>query len=143
MTGEKTLPPPYPIRPDRGMSPFCIRCNEIDEASLLIRDAEAFAAVAHSDEVLEEISDPSRGFCFLEKPDGPYLRGFTREDGCPAFRGEAFRVLSKYTNKGSRHIPAGSVVPESIMGQTNSAVVVDGKSSGADMREGRHAHWTD
>ena len=140
MTAEKTLPPPYPIRPDRDMSPFCIRCNEIDEAALLIRDAEAFAEAAHSDKVLEERGAP---VCFLEKPDGPYLRGFTQEDGCPAFRGEAFRVLSKYTNKGSRHIPAGSVVPESIMGQTNSAVVVDGKSSGADMREGRHAHWTD
>ena len=87
MTGEKTLPPPYPIRTDRGLSPFCIRCNEIDEAALLIQDAEAFAAVAHSDEVLEEISDPSRGFCFLEEPDGPYIRNFSKEDGCLAFRG--------------------------------------------------------
>ena len=87
MTDEKKLPPPYPIRSDRGMSPFCIRCNEIDVAALLIRDAETFAAAAHSDKVLEETNDPAKGFCFLEKPDGPELRGFTREDGCPAFRG--------------------------------------------------------
>ena len=87
MTDEKALPPPYPIRPDRYLSPFCIRCNEIDEAALLIRDAVAFAKAAHSDEVLVETSDPAQGVCFLEKPDGPYLRGFTQEDGCPAFRG--------------------------------------------------------
>lgn len=84
---RKALPPPYPIRPDRDMSPFCIRCSEIDEAALLIRYAETFAAAAHSDEVLEVVDDPERGFCCLEKPDGPELRGFTREDGCPAFRG--------------------------------------------------------
>ena len=84
---EKKLPPPYPIRPVREFCPYIIRCNEIDEAALLIQDAEAFAAAARSDEVLEVISNPSRGHCFLEKPDGPYLRGFTQEDGCPAFRG--------------------------------------------------------
>ena len=84
MDDAKQLPPPYPIRPDRDLCPFTIRCNEIDEAALLIRDSEAFAAAARSDEVLEESEAP---FCFLEKPDGPYIRNFSKEDGCPAFRG--------------------------------------------------------
>lgn len=87
MADEMKLPPPYPIRPDRELCPFTIRCNEIDEAVLLIRDAEAFAAAARSDRVLGATSDPRRGHCFLEEPDGPYIRNFSKEDGCPAFRG--------------------------------------------------------
>lgn len=88
MDDAKQLPSPYPIRPDRALCPFTIRCNEIDEAALLIRDAEAFASAARSDEVLEEICDrPGGRLCFLEKPDGPYIRNFSKEGGCPAFRG--------------------------------------------------------
>lgn len=78
------LPEPYPILPIRGHSPYELRCSEIDDAAVLIRDPESFALVAKGDRVLSE-GDP--GHTFLEKPDGPYIRHFSEEGGCPAFRG--------------------------------------------------------
>ena len=82
---EKTLPPPYPRMAHSKPSPFTLRCDEIDDAAELIHDPDAFAEAAKGDRVLSE-GDTSC-YCFLEKPDGPYIRHFTEEDGCPAFRG--------------------------------------------------------
>lgn len=83
-----TLPAPYPIREDRGFSPFERRCSEIDEAALLISDPAAFANVAKGDRVLDpDAAYNSESHAFLEKPDGPFIRHFTEEGGCPAFRG--------------------------------------------------------
>lgn len=81
------LPAPYPIRSDRGFSPFERRCAEIDEAAVLISDPAAFAQVAKEDIVL----DPDAAFnspthAFVERPDGWTMRRFTEEDGCPAFK---------------------------------------------------------
>ena len=78
------VPEPYPILPTRGHSPFELRCSEIDDAAVLIRNPESFALAAKGDRVLSE-GDPHP--TYLEKPDGPYLRHFTEEGGCPAFRG--------------------------------------------------------
>lgn len=82
---DRNLPPPYPRQPSTRPSPFTIRCDEIDDAAEVIHDPDAFAEAAKGDRVLCE-GDPSC-YCFLEQPDGPYLRHFTEEDGCPAFKG--------------------------------------------------------
>lgn len=82
------LPAPYPRIPGNNMSPFSRRCDEIDAAALLIRDPDAFAETAKDEEpVYLDAHYLSRQHAFLEKPDGPYLRHFTEEGGCPAFRG--------------------------------------------------------
>lgn len=83
MPSTDKLPAPYPISANRGFLPFARRCGEIDEAALLIRDPAAFADMAKGDRILDS-ADP---YVFLEKPDGPFLRRFTDEGGCPAFRG--------------------------------------------------------
>ena len=85
---EKNLPSPYPRQPSTRPSPFTLRCDEIDDAAELIHDPDAFAEAAKGDRVLRtdaSIHDPEHAF--FEKPDGPYIRHFTEEDGCPAFRG--------------------------------------------------------
>ena len=82
---EKKLPPPYPRMAHSKPSPFTLRCDEIDDAAELIHDPDAFAEAAKGDRVLSE-GDTSC-YCFLEKPDGPYIRHFTEEAGCPAFKG--------------------------------------------------------
>ena len=86
---EKNLPPPYPRQPTEGKaSPFSLRCDEIDAAALLIRDPDTFAEAAKSDRVLSTEADfHSPEHAFFEKPDGPFIRHFAEEDGCPAFRG--------------------------------------------------------
>lgn len=82
------LPEPYPVREDRGFSPFELRCSEIDEMALLISDPVAFAEAARGDRVLDpDAAYNSEAHAFLEKPDGPFIRKFTEEGGCPAFRG--------------------------------------------------------
>lgn len=82
---KKILPPPYPRMAHSKPSPFTLRCDEIDDAAELIRDPDAFAEAAKGDRVLSV--DDTTCYCFLEKPDGLYIRHFTEEDGCPAFKG--------------------------------------------------------
>lgn len=82
---KKNLPAPYPRMAHSKPSPFTLRCDEIDDAAELTRDPNAFAEAAKGDRELAE--GDTTCYCFLEKPDGPYLRRFTDEDGCPAFKG--------------------------------------------------------
>ena len=85
---EEKLPAPYPRIPSIKACPFLQRCDEIDEAALLITDPEAFAQAAKGDRVLDPDADfRSEAHAFLEKPDGPFVRHFTEEGGCPAFKG--------------------------------------------------------
>lgn len=82
------LPAPYPRNDLGALCPFTIRCNEIDEAATLISDPNMFAQAAKGDRVLDSGAGfTSEAHAFHEKPDGPYIRHFTEEGGCPAFRG--------------------------------------------------------
>lgn len=88
MAMDDKWPKPYPISESRGFSPFELRCSEIDEMALLISDPEVFAEAAKGDRVLDPNDvHTSEDHGFLEKPDGPFIRHFTEEGGCPAFRG--------------------------------------------------------
>ena len=58
---EAPLPPPYEGKP--GFSPYELRCMEIDEAALLIRDPDAFAEAAAAPETGK--TDP---YAFHERP---------------------------------------------------------------------------
>lgn len=81
---ESGLPEPYPCGKSQSLSPVSIRCKEIDEAALLIRDAAAFARAAIADKQLVETRDPAIGHCFLDdKPN----RAFLEAGGCPAYHG--------------------------------------------------------
>lgn len=74
---EPPLPPPYKSKP--GFSPFELRCMEIDEAALLVRDPDAFAETAAAKEMVEA------GPCtFHEKPS----RKFAERGGCPFYQGQ-------------------------------------------------------
>ena len=85
---NEKLPEPYSSSPESHISPFTLRCDEIDAAAMLIIDPEAFAEAARGDRELDPEADiRSDAHAFYEKPDGPYIRHFTEEGGCPAFRG--------------------------------------------------------
>ena len=82
------LPAPYPRNPGGPVTPWTLQCDAIDDAAALIRDPDAFAEVAKSDRVLDPDAEfHSEAHAFFEKPDGPFIRHFTEEGGCPAFRG--------------------------------------------------------
>lgn len=75
---EETLPPPYPEgKPN--FSPYGLRCAEIDEAALLLRDPDAFAEAAAEPELSPMGSDISR-----DKPP----KKFYERGGCPFYLGE-------------------------------------------------------
>ena len=73
---EAPLPPPYESKP--GFSPYVLRCMEIDEAALLIRDPDAFAEAAAASETVK-----AEAYTFHERPS----RKFTEQGGCPFYRG--------------------------------------------------------
>ncbi len=75
---SEPLPPPYPEgAPD--LSPYGLRCAEIDEAALLLRDPEAFAEAASEPDLSPMDSDVSRS-----KPS----KKFYERGGCPFYQGE-------------------------------------------------------
>ena len=85
---SETMPEPYIQSPNKHISPYTLRCDEIDAAAMLISDPKAFAEAARGDRVLDPEADIySDAHAFYEKPDGPFIRHFTEEGGCPAFRG--------------------------------------------------------
>lgn len=74
---EEPLPPPYEGKPF--FSPYGLRCAEIDDAALLLRNPDAFAAAASE----PDISKWDAGVC-LERPSKKFLdRG-----GCPFYLGK-------------------------------------------------------
>lgn len=73
------LPEPYPRGKAMTISPYTMRCDEIDAAAVLITDPDAFAKEAAEDRQLSE-DDPAT---FLEKPH----KSFALEGGCPAYDG--------------------------------------------------------
>lgn len=74
---EMPLPSPYEGKP--GFSPFELRCMEIDEAALLIRDPDDFAAAAAE----AKMSKREAGVC-LEPPS----KKFREHGGCPFYQGK-------------------------------------------------------
>lgn len=86
---SEPLPAPYPRNDIGPLCPFTIRCNEIDKAATLLSNPDMFAQAAKGDRVLDPEADfRSEAHAFYEKPDEPYIRHFTEEGGCPAFRGK-------------------------------------------------------
>lgn len=82
------MPAPYSRTPRLHASPWSLQCDAIDDAADLIKDPDAFAEVAKSDRILDPDAEfNSKAHAFLEKPNGPFIRHFTEEGGCPAFRG--------------------------------------------------------
>ena len=75
---DAPIPSPYESKA-ASLSPFCRRCNEIDSAALLIKDPEAFAALAAE----PEASTQDFG-TFLERPNKKFLA----TGGCPYYRGK-------------------------------------------------------
>ena len=73
---ETPLPPPYEGK--SGFSPFALRCAEIDEAALLIRDPDAFAEAAAAPEMVK-----AGVRTFHEKPS----KKLKEQGGCPFYRG--------------------------------------------------------
>lgn len=71
------LPPPYERKLD-DFSPYSLRCAEIDQAALLVKDKNAFAALAAEQEV-----SPQEFGVFLERPSKRFLAG----GGCPCYQG--------------------------------------------------------
>lgn len=84
---ETPLPPPYKSNP--GLSPFVLRCMEIDEAALLIRDPDAFAEAAAAETRLLKWEAGSS----LEPPS----KKFREHGGCPFYQG-------KYRRGGSTNV---------------------------------------
>lgn len=72
------LPPPYESKL-LNFSPYSLRCAEIDQAALLVKDKNAFAALAAE----PEVSHRAPGV-FRELPS----KKFFAEDGCPRYQGE-------------------------------------------------------
>jgi len=75
---EAPLPPPYPEGVP-SLSPYGLRCAEIDEAALLIRDPDAFAEAAAE----PDLSSHDTGVS-LSRPSKKFLEG----GGCPFYMGE-------------------------------------------------------
>ena len=75
---DATVPPPYEANP-ADFSPYSWRCAEIDSAALLVKDPEAFAALAAE----PEISHRDHGV-YLERPSKKFLA----EGGCPCYQGQ-------------------------------------------------------
>ena len=71
------LPLPYKSGPG-DFSPYSLRCTEIDSAALLVKNPEAFAALAAEPEVSQR--DP--GVCW-DRPSKKFLE----EGGCPCYQG--------------------------------------------------------
>lgn len=92
---EIPMPPPHESKP--GFSPFELRCMEIDEAALLIRDPDAFAAAAAAE---PEMAKWDTGAC-LEWPSAE----FWEEGGCPFYRG-------KYREEGRTNVLCDVVAPQ-------------------------------
>lgn len=92
---ETPLPPPYKSNP--GLSPFVLRCMEIDETALLIRDPDAFAEAAAAEAKLSMWEDGSS----LERPS----KKFREHGGCPFYQG-------KYRRGGSTNILCDVVDPQ-------------------------------
>lgn len=76
-TPAALFPPPYERKLD-DFSPYSLRCAEIDQAALLVKDKNAFAALAAEQEV-----SPQEFGVFLERPS----KRFLAEGGCPYYRG--------------------------------------------------------
>ena len=74
---DAPIPPPYESR-WTSLSPYCLRCAEIDSAALLIKDPAAFAALAAEPEVSALDFGTS-----LQRP----TKRFLKEGGCPCYRG--------------------------------------------------------
>ncbi len=74
---EAPLPPPSPER-ESSLSPYSLRCAEIDEVALLLRDPEAFASAA-----AEPALSPRDGGVYLERPS----KKFIERGGCPFYQG--------------------------------------------------------
>jgi len=74
---EAPLPPPYPEGAP-SLSPYGLRCAEIDEAALLLRDTDAFAEAAAEPDL-----SPYDNGVYLEKP----TKKFVERGGCPFYRG--------------------------------------------------------
>lgn len=91
---EAPLPPPYESKP--GFSPYVLRCMEIDEAALLIRDPDAFAATAAEPEMAKWNADT-----FLEWPSTEFFD----KGGCPFYRG-------KYRKEGRTNVLCDVVGPQ-------------------------------
>lgn len=72
------VPPPYEGK-QTDFSPYSLRCAEIDQAALLVKDPNAFAALAAEPEV------SSRDlYVTLERPSKKFLA----EGGCPCYQGK-------------------------------------------------------
>lgn len=91
---EMPLPPPYKSKP--GFSPYALRCAEIDEAALLIRDPDAFAAAAAEREM------STRDFGVYWSPPS---KRFRERGGCPFYRGE-------YLSGGGSNVLCDGVSPQ-------------------------------
>lgn len=74
---DAPVPPPYESKLVN-FSPYGLRCAEIDSAAQLIKDPEAFAALAAE----PEVSPRDPGVC-LERPSKKFLA----EGGCPHCQG--------------------------------------------------------
>jgi len=79
MMADFQFPPPYPCGLSSHICPFTIRCEEIDKAALLIKDAGSFARVAIGEKQLS-VSDPAT---YMEPPS----RRWAESGGCPAYNG--------------------------------------------------------
>ena len=75
---DAPIPLPYENK-TTSFSPYGLRCAEIDSAVQLIKDPEAFAALAAEPEV-----SPQEFGIFLERPS----KRFLSEGGCPCYRGK-------------------------------------------------------
>ena len=74
---DAPFPPPYKSGPC-DFSPYSRRCAEIDSAALLVKDPEAFAALAAEPEVSQR--EPG---VFWDRPSKKFLE----EGGCPCYQG--------------------------------------------------------
>ena len=75
---DAPLPLPYESK-QTDFSPYSLRCAEIDQAALLVKDKNAFAALAAE----PEVSHRAPGV-FRELPS----KKFFAEGGCPRYQGE-------------------------------------------------------
>lgn len=101
--------PPYESKLVK-FSPYCLRCDEIDRAALLIKDKNTFAALAAEPEV--SLWDPG---VFLERPS----KKFFAEGGCPCYQGEL--------NYGSGSNVLCKAVNEQLHGYLNLKFCVGGR----------------
>ena len=77
MAQDAPVPPPYESK-TVNFSPYSRRCAEIDRAALLVKEPEAFAALAAEPEVSQR--DPG---VYWERPS----KKFSEAGGCPCYQG--------------------------------------------------------